>query len=82
MTEERVSCLPKRGRSETEHDCGTSAYWRTYNDVRRTESESAYSSANETTGTNENPPATRRRTRSPPSPAATTTQAAAQLFAY
>ena len=63
-----VSCLPTRGRSETEHDCVTSAYCGTYCDVRRMENENAYPSAKETNGTSENPPATRRRTRSPPSP--------------
>ena len=50
-----------------ERDCGTSAYWRTCCDVRRTENENAYPSVNETNGTNENPPATRRRTQSPSS---------------
>ena len=62
-----MSCLPSCGRSETEH-YEMSAYWGTYDNVRRTESESAYSSANETNGRNENPPAMRRRTRIPPSP--------------
>ena len=62
------SCLPTSGRSETERDCGTSAYYWTYFDVRRTENENAYPSVNETNGTNENPPATRMRTRNPPSP--------------
>ena len=62
-----MSCLPNHGRNEAEHDYEMSAYWRTYDDVRRTESESAYSSVNEMNGTNENPPAMRRRTRSPPS---------------
>ena len=56
-----VSCLPKRGRTEMEHDCESSACCGTYYDVRRAENESAYSSASE------NPPATRRRTWSPPS---------------
>ena len=49
------SYLLRHERSETEHDCETSAYWGTYYDVRRAVSESAYSS------TNENPPATRRK---------------------
>ena len=40
------SCLPTRGRSETERDCGTSAYCGTYCDMRRTENENAYLSAN------------------------------------
>ena len=61
MREGRVSYLPSRGRSGTEHDYETNAYW-------RTETESAYLSANETNGMNENSPAMRRRTRSPPSP--------------
>ena len=59
-----MSCLPSGGRSETEHDCEMSANWGTYEDVKRTESESAYSNANET---NESAPVM-RRTRSPPSP--------------
>ena len=50
-TEGRVNYLPKRGRSETERDCETSAYCGTYYDVRRTESENAYPSANEMSGT-------------------------------
>ena len=41
-----------------------SAYCGIYCDARRTKSENAYPSVNET---NENPPAMRRRTRSPPS---------------
>ena len=48
-----------------ERDCGTSAYCGTCYDVMRAENESAYSNANETNGTSENPPATRRRTRRP-----------------
>ena len=35
----RESCLPKRGRSETERDYETNAYWGTYYDDRRAESE-------------------------------------------
>ena len=63
-----MSCLLTRGRIETEQDSGTSTYCGTYYDVRRAESENAYPNANETKGTNKNPPATRRRTRSPRSP--------------
>ena len=68
MTEGHESYLPKRGRSETELDSGTSAYSGTYIDERRTKNENAYPSANETTRVNEGPPAARSRTRSPPSP--------------
>ena len=68
MTEGRESYLLNRGRSGMARDCGTNAYWRTYDDESGTANESAYSSANETNGTNENPPATRGRTQSPPSP--------------
>ena len=39
MTEGHESYLPTRGKSETERDCGTSTYWRTYYDVRKTENE-------------------------------------------
>ena len=62
------SYLPKRGRSETQRDSGTSAYSRTYNGERRMENENAYPSANEVTGANEKHPVARRRTRSPPFP--------------
>ena len=59
MMEGHESYLPKRGKSETEHDSGTSAC----SGKRRKENENAYPSANKTTGANENPPAARRRTR-------------------
>ena len=55
-TEGHESYLPTRGRSETEHDCGMSSYCGTYFNMRRTENENAYPSANETNGTSENPP--------------------------
>ena len=35
------SCLPTRGWSETERDCGTNAYLRTYYHATRTENESS-----------------------------------------
>ena len=35
------SCHSTRGRSETEHDCGTSAYCGTYYNMTRTENEKA-----------------------------------------
>ena len=65
MTRSEEASSTERAAVTSEEEHATSR--RTYYDVSRAESESVYSSANETNEMIENPPAMRRRTWSPPS---------------